>query len=381
MSKRLRVLLVEDLEDDAELILRDLRRGGYEPDYRRVETAEAMAAALEEGDWEIILSDFNLPRFSAPAALELLKSKGVDVPFIIISGTVGEQTAVECMRAGASDFLLKGNLTRLVAALQRELRAARDRQTQRDEEQRRREIEIAREQAERENQFKSLFLASMSHELRTPLNAIIGFSELIEDEKAGPLAPTQRDYIHSVLTSARHLLSLINDILDLSKIEAGRETLSTEWVQINTLVEAVLDVLRSLAIKQEVKLETDVASDLPEILVDPVRIKQVLYNLLSNGLKFTPSGGTVSLRARLIGDRIRVEVADTGPGIRREDLPLLFREFQQLPGTGRPKLEGTGLGLVLTKRFVELHGGEISVASEPGKGTTFTVELPLQASA
>jgi signal transduction histidine kinase len=378
MSKELRVLLVEDLEDDAELILRDLRRGGYEPDYRRVETAEEMAAALEEGGWEIILSDYNLPRFSAPAALELLKSKDVDVPFIIISGTVGEQTAVECMRAGASDFLLKGNLTRLVAALQRELRAARDRQAQREEEERRREIEIAREQAERENQFKSLFLASMSHELRTPLNAIIGFSELIEDEKAGPLAPTQKDYIHSVLTSARHLLSLINDVLDLSKIEAGRETLSTEWVQPNTLVEAVLEVLRSLAIKQGGKLETDVPADLPEILVDPVRIKQVLYNLLSNGLKFTPPGGTVSLRVRLAGDRIRIEVADTGPGIRREDLPLLFREFQQLRGPGRSKLEGTGLGLVLTKRFVELHGGEIAVASEPGKGTTFTVELPIQ---
>ncbi|HEV8582803.1 MAG TPA: ATP-binding protein [Thermoanaerobaculia bacterium] len=381
MSKKLRVLLVEDLEDDAELILRDLRRGGYEPDYRRVETAEEMASALDEGGWEIVLSDYNLPRFSAPAALELLKSRGMDVPFIIISGTIGEQTAVDCMRAGASDFLLKGNLTRLVAALQRELRAARDRQTQREEEQRRREIENAREQAESENRFKSQFLANMSHELRTPLNAVIGFSELLEDEKAGPLAPMQRDYIEAVLASARHLLNLINDILDLSKIDAGRVTLSPEPTSIAALVASIKSVLQSLANKSGVALETDVAADLPELHVDPLRIKQVLYNLLANGLKFTPKGGRVSLRARREGDCVRVDVVDTGIGIRREDLPLLFREFQQIASPGRVKPEGTGLGLALAKRLVELHDGEISVKSEPARGTTFTVKLPLQSQA
>jgi signal transduction histidine kinase len=376
MSTDLRVLLVEDSPDDANLVLRTLRREGFVPDFLRVETAEAMSAALDEGGWEIILSDYHLPRFSGPEALELLKEKGLDVPFVIVSGTVGEKAAIECMRAGARDYLLKGNLSRLAAALQRELRAAQDRRRQREEELRSAEIELAREQAERENRFKSQFLAQMSHELRTPLNSIIGFSELLERETAGPLLPVQKEYLELVLTSSRHLLRLIEDVLDLSKVSVGAADLRLESTSLETLVESVVSGLKPLVSRGRVTLDSAVASGLPELRVDPLRLKQILYNLLANGIKFTPAGGGVALRAQPEGDRCRIDVSDTGIGIRREDLPLLFREFQRLAPQDGVQREGTGLGLALTKRLVELHGGELSVESEPGRGSTFTVRLP-----
>jgi signal transduction histidine kinase len=378
MGTELRVLMVEDSADDAELILRALRQGGYDTiTYSRVETADGMATALEIGGWDVILADYNLPAFSGPAALELLKAEGLDLPFLIVSGAVGEEAAVACMRAGASDYLLKGSLTRLAAAVEREVRVARDRQVQRDEERRIRVLEIAQLQAERESQFKSQFLANMSHELRTPLNAIIGFTELLEREMAGPLAPKQKDFVEMVLTSSRHLLGLINDILDLSKINAGQVSLSWETVAMPTLLEPVMNVLAPLIAQRGVTLETDIPGNLPELRVDPLRIKQALYNLLANGIKFTPSGGTVALRARVEGDRFRIDVADTGVGIRTEDLPLLFHEFQRIEMPRGSEVEGTGLGLALTKRLVELHGGEVLAESELGRGSTFSIRLPL----
>ncbi|MCC6747091.1 MAG: response regulator [Deltaproteobacteria bacterium] len=239
------------------------------------------------------------------------------------------------------------------------------------------ELGLARTRAEEESRFKSKFLANMSHELRTPLNSVIGFSELLEQELAGPMTPKQLEYIRNVLQSGKHLLNLVSDILDLSKIEAGRINLVQEWTHVGLLAEGVLEAVQPLAVKQQVRLEASLSEELPKVHVDPVRFKQVLYNLLSNGIKFTPPGGRVGLAMTAQDGLLKVAVTDTGIGIAAEDLPRLFKEFEQIEPSGGVKPEGTGLGLALVKRLVELHGGAVAVESEPGRGSTFSVTFPL----
>jgi signal transduction histidine kinase/DNA-binding response OmpR family regulator len=237
------------------------------------------------------------------------------------------------------------------------------------EEQSRRVLEATR--------LKSEFLANMSHELRTPLNAIIGFAELMHDAKVGPISLAHKDCLQDILTSSRHLLQLINDVLDLSKVEAGKMEFRPEKVDLARLVGEVRDILRGLSAEKRIRMAVQIDPALGEVVLDPGKLKQVLYNFLSNALKFTPDGGGVAVRARGEGpDEFRLEVEDTGIGIRPEDLPRLFTEFQQLDASASKAYPGTGLGLALTKRMVEAQGGRIGVSSTPGQGSVFFAVLP-----
>ena len=223
---------------------------------------------------------------------------------------------------------------------------------------------------------KSRFLAAVSHELRTPLNGIIGFSEMMYDGKVGSVSALQRDCLEDILTSSRHLLGLINDILDLSKVEAGRMEFRAEPFQVERIVAEVSDVMTPLAQKKKIVLTTEVPHELSAV-IDPGRFKQVLYNYLSNAVKFTPEGGAVHVRvARDGGERFRLDVKDTGIGVPPEQISLLFQEFQQLQN-GRKADQGTGLGLALTRHIVEAQGGRVEVHSKPGEGSTFSAVLPL----
>jgi PAS domain S-box-containing protein len=222
---------------------------------------------------------------------------------------------------------------------------------------------------------KSRFLASVSHELRTPLNGIIGFSELLFDGKLGPVAADQSDVLADILDSARHLLQLINDVLDLSKVEAGRMEFHPERCGVETLALEVRDVIRPLAEKKGLRLSLQIPASL-SANIDPGRFKQVLYNYLSNAVKFTPQGGCVTLRiAPHSGQAFRVEVEDTGIGIASDEVSRLFQEFAQLPNS-RQAGQGTGLGLALTRHIVEAQGGAVEVRSELGRGSVFSAILP-----
>ena len=227
------------------------------------------------------------------------------------------------------------------------------------------------------NRMKSEFLANMSHELRTPLNGIIGFSEFLIDEKIGKLVPKQKEYLHDILNSGRHLLQLINDVLDLSKVEAGKMELHPETFSLTHAVKEVCSVVAPMAQKKNLVIRQEVDPAVDEVTLDLQKFKQVLLNLLSNAVKFTDEGGTVDIVASLHdGARLHLQIRDTGIGIKPEDLGKLFVEFQQLDSSMARRYQGTGLGLVLTKKIVEFQLGAISVQSEVGKGSTFTVLLP-----
>ena len=228
---------------------------------------------------------------------------------------------------------------------------------------------------------KSEFLANMSHELRTPLNAIIGFSEVILGGMAGPVADNQREFIGDIRESGRHLLSLINDILDLSKIEAGRMELHLGTFDVAMAIDNAMVLVRGRADRQGVRLETSLGGNVAQCEGDERKFKQILLNLLTNAVKFTPAGGTVRLAAEEVDGMYRISVRDTGVGIAPEDIPRVFEEFRQVGTDAARKAEGTGLGLSLTRRLVELHGGRIEVASVVGEGSTFTFTLPLKVAA
>jgi len=232
-------------------------------------------------------------------------------------------------------------------------------------------------QLETASRHKSEFLANMSHELRTPLNAVIGFSEVLEARMFGELNAKQVEYVHDIHSSGRHLLSLINDILDLSKIEAGKVVLEPSRFHLGNAMEGALTLLRERAARHGIELSMQVDERLGEIVADERKVRQVLLNLLSNAVKFTPDGGRVDVRAGLVDGVVEVSVTDTGIGIAPKDQEAIFEEFQQVGDNALHKREGTGLGLTLARKFVELHGGRIRVQSELGTGSTFTFSLPM----
>jgi signal transduction histidine kinase len=233
-----------------------------------------------------------------------------------------------------------------------------------------RELEIA-------SQHKSQFLANMSHELRTPLNAIIGFSQVLLEKMFGDLNDKQEDYLNDIFTSGKHLLNLINDVLDLSKIEAGKLEVELEKVDLRKLLEGSLVVVRERALRHDIRLSLDMADNVDTVTADERKVKQIVFNLLSNAVKFTPDKGQVGIRARKFDALVEIAVWDSGVGIALEDQQRIFEEFQQIERGLTDKQEGTGLGLALTRKFVELHGGKIWAESTRGHGSTFTFTLPV----
>jgi signal transduction histidine kinase len=240
------------------------------------------------------------------------------------------------------------------------------------------EIEAKTRELEVATRHKSEFLANMSHELRTPLNAVIGFSEVLLERMFGDVNDKQEEYLNDILGSGRHLLSLINDILDLSKIEAGRMELNVATFDLPQAIEQALTLVRERATRRSIALGVGIDEGLGPVEGDERKIKQVLLNLLSNAIKFTPEGGRVEVHAKPVAGRVEISVSDTGIGIAPEDQEAVFDEFRQVGTDSATKREGTGLGLTLARRFVELHGGRLWVKSAPGQGSTFTLSLPRQ---
>jgi len=248
------------------------------------------------------------------------------------------------------------------------------------------EVALANNRIQEADRLKSQFLANMSHELRTPMNSIIGFSEILADRLEGKIEPKQFSFLRHILASGQHLLSIINDILDLSKIEAGKMEIFPEEFPVRGVIESVCTVMRGMVRDRVPTFSFDIADDLPKIETDLAKFKQILFNLLSNAVKFSPPDQPIAITVRYIGEtshdgKVTVSVRDNGIGIDPKDHSVIFEEFRQVDGTAKREFGGTGLGLALVKKFVELQGGYVSVESAPGKGSTFSFTLPVRSRA
>jgi signal transduction histidine kinase len=282
--------------------------------------------------------------------------------------TSGDQEILSRLAAQAAIAIENATLYAQVQQYAEELEAKVETRT--------RELQAANLELAAASQHKSEFLASMSHELRTPLNAVIGFAEVLLERLFGELNAKQDEFLQDILSSGRHLLSLINDILDLSKVEAGRMELRLEPFNLPLALENALTLVRERAKRHGISLALTVDEKLSEFVADERKVRQILLNLLSNAVKFTPDGGRITVAAALANGCAEIAVSDTGIGIAPEEQAAIFEAFRQVGRDPAQKREGTGLGLTLAKSYVELHGGKLSVQSELGKGATFTFTLP-----
>jgi signal transduction histidine kinase len=377
--EKLTVLLLEDSRLDAELTLDTLRDGGFDCLAERVETREEFTTAAERGGFDVILADYSLPSFDGLSALGIARETCPDIPFIFLSGAIGEELAIETLKSGATDYVLKQRMGRLIPSLRRALREAEDRRERKRAERELADLLIreqaARKDAETANRLKDVFLATVSHELRTPLNAILGWVQLL---RAAKLDRAQAERaIETIERSARAQQKLIEDLLDVSRIISGKLKLEISPVDPEPVITAAIDAVRPAAAAKNVRIETNFEPRTGLLSGDAMRLEQVFWNLLSNAIKFTPTGGVVSVRLRRENSHFEIEVSDTGQGIDPEFLPHVFDPFRQADGSITRKHGGLGLGLAIVHHLVEMHGGTINVKSRgSGQGATFTIRLP-----
>jgi signal transduction histidine kinase len=363
--KPLRVLMVEDSPDDALLVTLELRRAGYAPEVRRVESAEALSAALEER-WDVVVSDYALPAFDGLEALRLVRQREPDLPFVLVSGTIGEERAVEALKSGAGDYVGKQNLARLVPAIERELRDAAVRRSRRE----------TLEKLEAAVKARDQFLSIASHELKTPLTAL----QLQLQSLARAVEGGERGYdrlahkLRTVTRSTERLGELVNRLLDVSRVGEGPMDLVRDEVDLAALAEEVAARFADAALEAGSSLEVDARSPVRGPW-DRLRLETVVVNLLSNAVKYG-RGRPITLRVWAADGCALLQVRDGGIGIESADQARIFARY----GRAVPERHygGFGVGLWVSRLVAEAHGGHLEVESSPGEGATFTLELPLQ---
>jgi two-component system, cell cycle sensor histidine kinase and response regulator CckA len=369
------VLLVEDVEADARLLLHELTRSGYDVSWERVYTALAMSAALESQRWDVVLSDYSMPSFSAPDALGVLRASGLDIPFIIVSGTIGEETAVSSLKAGACDFLVKGRLARLVPAIERELREA---ELRRERAGAQHALEEQLRHAQKMEAIGQL-AGGVAHDFNNVLTAILGYAGLLT-EQVGSDSAIGRD-VQEIVLAAERATALTRQLLAFSR----KQTATPVALSLNTVIQDLEPMLRRL-ITANVSIRTILDPRTHAVLADATQLEQILMNLVVNARDAMPDGGTVTIETHNAaadggldgtdasgpGSSAVLCVSDTGIGMSREVLARIFEPFFTTKERGR----GTGLGLAAVYGIVQQLHGRIAVQSEPGRGARFTIALP-----
>ncbi|MFL5306297.1 MAG: ATP-binding protein [Polyangia bacterium] len=365
--KPLRVLHVEDEPTDSKLLDRELGRLGYDVTSSRVQTGQTLRAALEESEWDIVLSDYSMPSFDAVAALRVLKESGRDIPFIVVSGSIGEETAIEILKKGAADFIIKTNLARLGPAVERELDDARTRRE-------RAEAFLALQEAVKA---RDDFLSIASHELKTPLAALrLQLQNVLRrlDAPAAANPAELRDKVAAADRSAARLSALVEKLLEITRLTSGKLDLRVERVNLGDVVRTSVDGLQQIASRAGSTITTAIDPAVWGIW-DRERLRSVVDNLVDNAVKYG-ARRPVHVAVEDRGDSGRVTVRDEGIGISDDDKQRIFERFER--AVPEKHFGGFGLGLWLTRKIVTAHGGSIQVTSQPEGGSTFTVDLPKQ---
>ena len=363
--------------DDDALVLSILSSLLSESHYE-VETAEngKQALATLDDSFDLLLSDLEMPEMSGLELLESLRKSKNNIPVVILTGNQEISVALNALKLGANDYVIKDEnitetvLTAIANSLERKMLLDQNSRLIEN-------LMKARDDAEKANKAKSDFLAKMSHDLKTPLNAILGYTELMIIDPDEPLDDGSVDSLNQIFKAGNHLLELINDILDLSAIEAGKLKVVIEKIDVISIIQESLVLIRPSAGKHSIKI-LDETKDMSPLLVlaDSLRLKQVLLNLLSNGIKYNSIKGTLTIGLTGEGDRVRINVRDTGLGIPQDKMETLFEKFNRL-GAEKTTIEGTGIGLNICRNLIDLMSGSLNVESEMGKGSCFSISIPL----
>ena len=380
MPKAATIMVVEDETGTRVTLCGILEDAGYK--VIELETGAEAMEMIGGNTVDIVIADVRLPDVGGLEILESVREMNPDVAVIMMTGYAGVETAVDAVSQGAYAFFVKpidpDEIKTTIANAVRQQRLLLENRRLVDSLQRSNQRLLkANEGLKKATQAKSEFLAKMSHELRTPLNVIIGFSQLIMDEVPGKINEEQKQCLDDVLTSSEHLLGLIDDVLDLSKIEAGKMELRLTDTSLADVIEELSSTMAPILAQKKQSLDVEVEGNLPPVRGDKAKVRQVLLNLLSNANKFTPEGGRLKIEVVRNSAWCQVSVIDTGIGLKREDQEQIFEPFYQVDGSGGSEEKGTGLGLPLTKEIIEQHRGRIWVESKYGKGSRFTFTLPL----
>ena len=376
----LRVIHIEDSDDDAELLRVQLRRAGFDAHIQRVQSAPEFLAVLKDAQWDVVVADHLVPGFEAPHALELLRGQNLDLPFVVMSGAVSHDVAVEMMRAGAHDFVSKETPARLEPIIRRELRAAENRRARRRAEAERESVFADREriltQLEAANRAKDEFLAMLGHELRNPLAPIVTALQLLKLRGDGR---PSREYA-IIERQVNHLTRLVDDLLDVAKIARGKVELKTRTLDLAEVVAKGVEMASPMFEHRAHHFRIDALPRTIFVNGDEARLAQVVANLLTNACRYTNPGGDIALTLGAEGESAVIRVRDNGIGIEAELLPRIFDLFVQGSRPLARSEGGLGLGLALVRNLVKLHGGTVAVESEgKERGSQFTVRLPLVA--
>ena len=359
----MRALLVEDEAADVELALRALRHGGFEATADVAQTAEEFTSLVRKNSYDVILADSKLPNWNGMESVEVLRREGLDIPVILVSGALGEQTAVECIKQGAADYVLKDQMTRLPESVRR---AMREKKLREDHKQ-------AQEELARSNRDLEQFAYVASHDLQEPLRMVATYTQLLAERYQGKLDDSADKYIHYAVDGALRMQKLVQDLLAFSRV--GRQGMALGSTDCNVVVQAALQNLEAAILESGAAVKPD---QLPVVMADGSQLAQVFQNLIGNAIKFHGSGAPViKVRAEAKAREWIFSVEDNGIGIAAEQVEDIFVIFRRLHT--REEYSGNGIGLSICKKIIEHHGGRIWVESEPGQGSTFKFTIPVKA--
>ncbi|MBW4602307.1 MAG: response regulator [Calothrix sp. FI2-JRJ7] len=398
MEKTLKILVVDDDEVDRMTVRRELYNAGVLAVLSEVDTCSEAIKLVHTNSYDCIFLDYRLPDGDGLTLISRLRAENIKVPLVVLTGQSDELVAVELMKAGANDYLSKSrvssetlaqvlrNAIRVYRAeMQAELAMLQLRESNKILVQKNQELEQQQKLIQQQNikleeasQLKSKFLATISHELRTPMNAIIGFSQFLLRPKFGILSDSQRDMVQRILNNGKHLLGLLNEVLDFSKIESGQLELKPQIYDILTVVNSTVGEMTAQASMKKLSLSVTNKLDDSIVYSDPLRVKQIVANLLSNAIKFTKVGG-INIEVEAVNEnRIAISVHDTGIGIDSNETDNIFDVFRQIDQSINREYPGTGLGLAIVKALVNMMSGTIHVESQLEEGSTFRIEIPRQ---